>query len=88
MEDEQQNIIALKLKIKNVNFIMVTIYRPNGACKNFFPMLWLFISNLKEKDEPAKMIIGGDWNTVIDGSPVAENPDLHFMKLFRIIHST
>jgi exonuclease III len=82
MEDEQQNIIALKLKIKNVKFILVSIYGPNGACEKFFPMLTLFISKLKEKDEQAKIIIGGDWNTVIDGSPVAENPDLHLMKTF------
>jgi hypothetical protein len=45
-------------------------------------MLSLFISKLKGEGEPVRVIIGGDWNTVIDSSPVAENQDLHLMKTF------
>jgi hypothetical protein len=46
MEDENQNILALKCKIKNTNFVLVSIYGPNGVCENFFNRLGLFLRDM------------------------------------------
>jgi exonuclease III len=50
MEDENQNILALKCKIKNFSYVLVSIYGPNGACANFFnrqPIFARYVSGWK-----------------------------------------
>jgi exonuclease III len=80
MEDENQNILALKCKIKNTSFVLVSIYGPNGVCENFFKRLGLFLRDMSPDAKYNNIIVGGDWNTVLDGSAADENIDLHLMK--------
>jgi exonuclease III len=80
-EDPDQNIIALKIKINGNIYVIVSIYGPNGSCPVFFRNLDTYLNALVNKSV-AGIIVGGDWNTVLNSSPVNENIDLCNMLTF------
>jgi exonuclease III len=80
-EDQDQNIIALKVRILSKIYVLISIYGPNGCCPHFFANVDAYLNLLMDSNVTG-IIIGGDWNTVVDGRAVKENPDLCNMLTF------
>ena len=55
--------------------LLGSIYGPNGTGREFYRP----ISRIVNKSNNYKVIMGGDWNTVWDRSPVASNLDTFHM---------
>ena len=70
--DENENILAIRLKLKGAEFILTCIYGPNKNCENFFNDLNNVFSNVSN----LPIIVGGDWNCTPSGNPVKSNPDV------------
>ena len=58
--DPQENILMLRIKIRNVEFVIGAIYGPNldNNCLEFFN----FVSNTLNDWANLPIILGGDWN--------------------------
>jgi exonuclease III len=76
--DPQENILMLRIKINNVEFVAGAVYGPNtdNNCLEFFT----FISNTLNQWQNIPYILGGDWNATYSCLPVGENPDVLFMR--------
>jgi exonuclease III len=76
--DPQENILMLRVIIKNAEFVIGAIYGPNvdNNCREFFN----FISNTLNDWENLPYILGGDWNATFSCLPVDKNPDILFMR--------
>jgi exonuclease III len=80
MEDEDQNILMLKVKVQKNILVLASIYGPNGNCGRFYERLDFFLQSLWDTT-CSGIIIGGDWNTVIDADPDPEsNLDVYLMR--------
>jgi len=65
-----ENVILCKVKIKNVQLVVGSIYGPNENNPDFFVRL-----RRKLEEWALPFIIGGDFNTVLDQSVGMENLD-------------
>jgi exonuclease III len=76
--DSQENILLLRLKIKNVESVVGAIYGPNvdNNCRDFYN----FISTTLNSWDNLPYVLGGDWNSTFSCLPVDENPDILFMR--------
>jgi exonuclease III len=76
--DPQENILMLRIKIRNVEFVIGAIYGPNldNNCLEFFN----FVSNTLNEWANLPIILGGDWNATFSSLPIDENPDVLFMR--------
>ncbi len=76
--DPQENILMLRIKVRNVEMIVGAIYGPNldNNCLEFFN----FISNTLNDWSNLPIILGGDWNATFSTLPIDENPDVLFMR--------
>jgi exonuclease III len=72
MEDEEQNILILKIKIQKNILILGAVYDPNGNCVRFYENLDLFLRSMWDANCNG-IILGGDWNTVLDPDPDPES---------------
>jgi exonuclease III len=80
MEDEDQNILMLKVKVQKNTLILGSIYGPNGNCVRFYEHLDFFLQALWDTT-CSGIVLGGDWNTVIDSDPDPEsNLDVYQMR--------
>jgi len=70
--DFEDNYILLDLNISGCRFVLGSVYGPNRDENEFFDNLKLDLRNLKQE----KIIIGGDWNSTWDSSPVPQNIDV------------
>jgi exonuclease III len=73
-EDDNQNIIALKVRFDGSIFLLVSVYGPNNTCDDFFKNLDLFLH--VNREEGINIVMGGDWNTVLDNNSPDSNIDL------------
>ena len=76
--DPQENILLLRIKVNNVEFVVGAVYGPNidNNCMDFFS----FVSTSLNKWPNVPYILGGDWNATFSCLPVGENPDVLFMR--------
>ncbi len=76
--DPQENVLLLRLKIRNVEIALGAVYGPNvdHNCADFFG----FISNTLNNWHNIPYILGGDWNATFSCLPLNENPDVLFMR--------
>jgi exonuclease III len=81
LEDIDENIVMLKIKLNGSLFIISSIYGPNSGSADFYENLDVFLTNLTGT-ETCDIILAGDWNTVVDNSPVKDNLDLLNMVTF------
>jgi exonuclease III len=81
IEDIDENIVMLKIKLNGSLFIISSIYGPNSGSADFYENLDVFLTNLTGT-ETCDIILAGDWNTVVDNSPVKDNLDLLNMVTF------
>ena len=65
IKDPNGNFIILKISINSVDYILVNLYAPNKDCPEFFTHINTLIGNIDVNN----IIIGGDWNLVL-------NPDI------------
>jgi exonuclease III len=65
------NILLLKIRIGNATLTVGSIYGPNIDDRNFFNTL----SEITRRFNSDFCIIGGDWNTTLDGRPSNRNID-------------
>lgn len=75
LKDQTENIIAIHCKINGFEIMLCSIYGPNNIDRGFFRTLSQFLNTIPNVPK----ILGGDWNTVIDTSPVEDNIDIHNM---------
>jgi exonuclease III len=73
-EDDNQNIIALKVRTDEGTFLLVSVYGPNNTCVEFFRNLELFLH--VNAGDGIYVVMGGDWNTVLDKNLPEKNIDL------------
>lgn len=67
-----ENYLILKCKIDDKNIALGVIYGPNLNNREFYREL---IDRVKQLEMP--LILGGDYNTVLDGNNGDENIDLY-----------
>ena len=72
IRDQDENILALHCNIDENEYLICAIYGPNNTCRTFYRN----IEQILERFKHLKVIIGGDWNTVWDQSPVEQNIDI------------
>ena len=70
IKDEDENFLFLKVKIKGKKLLLRAIYGPNRNDKEFFKDIRVRLENVEEQ-----IIIGGDFNTVLDNRQGIENLD-------------
>jgi len=66
-----ENFLLLKCKMENKLFLLGGVYGPNANNTNFYAQL-----RIKIESYGIPFLIGGDFNTVLDGSMGEENLDL------------
>jgi exonuclease III len=69
--DMEGNILLLDITIQGVRMTVGSIYGPNNDNEDFFNT----ISDTCNRLNNRLKVIGGDWNTTVDGSPVRLNID-------------
>jgi len=69
--DPEENYIFLKVNYKGQKLLLGSIYGHNSTSRDFYRRITRILSKNRER----KIIMGGDWNTVWDRSPVATNID-------------
>ena len=76
--DPQENRILLKIKIKQSEIVLGSVYGPNLdlGCEAFYEK----ISETLNRWRGIPCIIGGDWNATPSNLPLNENPDVLFMR--------
>jgi exonuclease III len=76
--DIQENILMLRIKIRNVEMVIGAIYGPNldNNCLELFN----FVSNTLNEWTNLPIILGGDWNATFSSLPIEENPKVLFMR--------
>jgi hypothetical protein len=65
------NILIIDVTILGKRFTLGSIYGPNTDVENFFSD----IRHTCEAFANAHIIVGGDWNTTVDGRPTNSNID-------------
>jgi exonuclease III len=73
--DKDENILLLKCRIKNYEFVLGSVYGPNKDTVDFFNELKAMLLELNSN----KVIIGGDWNLTPSADPPADNLDTYKM---------
>jgi exonuclease III len=74
VKDADENFLAMRAKIESFDLILVSVYGPNGSDAAFFRYLDGAINQLS-RGESLPIIMGGDWNTTWDSSPIQTNID-------------
>ncbi len=79
--DLQENFYILDIEINKVRYGIGAIYGPNSTSREFYRSLrgnlQLLIAN--GVTTLANFVLGGDWNTTVDRSPIASNIDTFYM---------
>jgi len=78
VEDQDENFLLLKIEINALPVIVGAVYGPNNSDRGFFAGITRAINQLRNGSE-VPVIIGGDWNTVWDDSPINRNIDVFSM---------
>ena len=73
--DPEENFIFIRTSLLGKNLLLGAIYGPNNTSRDFYRR----ISAILELYTNCSIIIGGDWNTVLDQSPVGNNIDIFKM---------
>ena len=73
IDDVDENFLVISAKINNFRIILASVYGPNGINREFFTKLEEAIRQSGVDD--SEIVIGGDWNTCWDNSPVHLNVD-------------
>lgn len=70
--DQEENIMLIHRKLNSKEFVLASVYAPNGTCRNFYRNLNAFLYVYPT----LPVIRGGDWNTVLDPNIVSSNIDI------------
>jgi exonuclease III len=73
--DSDENILILKCKINNYEFLLGSVYGPNKDTKEFFEDLQSYVQGANSK----RVIIGGDWNLTPSAEAPPDNLDTYKM---------
>jgi exonuclease III len=84
INSEDENILALRIQLKNTEVMLISIYGPNNADPGFFNVLSDILTTLND----VPVILGGDWNATLSTDPVQINIDiLNMARLPNLNHS-
>jgi exonuclease III len=72
--DPDENFLIVKVSLEHNTVILASIYGPNSGDRAFFSRLERGISELNEGGT-VPVVVGGDWNTTWDSSPINSNID-------------
>jgi exonuclease III len=73
--DQNENILLIRVKIKNKIVILGSIYGPNTTDRGFYREIDNFLSN----NPGTSIIIGGDWNVTWSNTEPVDNIDISGM---------
>ena len=73
--DPEENFISIRTSLLGKNLLLGAIYGPNNTSWDFYRKILAIL----ELYTNCSIIIGGDWNTVLDQSPVGNNIDIFKM---------
>jgi exonuclease III len=76
--DPNENFFIIDIELNKVRYGIGAVYGPNNTSRDFFRGLRQSIHDLATKGVN-NIILGGDWNTTVDRSPVAFNIDTFCM---------
>ena len=77
--------IILTLKVDNINFIICNVYGPNrnNKARDMFEQLNLQLLKLRDKYKGAIVVVGGDFNDVLDENLDRHPPRLSLSRTFK-----
>ncbi len=79
-KDTGENYFIVDVSISGVRYCIGAIYGPNNTCRDFYRNIHAVLTDVHNRlDSPPRIILGGDWNTVVDRSPVHSNIDIFCM---------
>jgi exonuclease III len=83
-QDEDENILLLKVNIKGTVLVLISIYGPNNTDLAFFERL----SDQLNVNSNLPVIMAGDWNCTFSTNPLISNPDcLNMKRVPNLTHS-
>jgi exonuclease III len=71
-KDQHENILIIKFNTAGGNMCIGSVYGPNSTDREFYN----FITNVLTENNNIPVLLGGDWNTTWDNSPVHTNIDI------------
>jgi exonuclease III len=84
INSQDENILALRIHLKNTEVMLISIYGPNNTDPGFFNVLSDILRTLND----VPVILGGDWNATLSTDPVQNNIDvLNMARLPNLSHS-
>ncbi len=79
-KDAGENYYILDLTINGLRYCIGAVYGPNNTCRDFYCNLNVVMSDVYNRAALSpRIIIGGDWNTVVDRNPLQVNIDVFCM---------
>ena len=73
--DQDENVLILDVSLKNSHFLLGSIYGPNNTCRGFYN----FLREIFIRKPNHEIVLGGDWNTVLDRTIIDFNIDVFGM---------
>jgi exonuclease III len=84
VNSEDENILALRINLRNTEVIFISIYGPNSPDPAFFNEL----TGILTRFPALPVVIGGDWNATLSNEPVQNNIDvLNMARIPNLTHS-
>jgi exonuclease III len=79
-KDTGENYYILDITISGLRYCIGSVYGPNNTCREFYRNLNAVLSDVYNRAEQSpRIILGGDWNTVVDRNPLQVNIDVFCM---------
>jgi exonuclease III len=76
--DLQENFYILDIEINKIRYGIGAIYGPNSTSREFYRSLRSILDTLTANGV-TNIVLGGDWNTTVDRSPIVSNIDTFYM---------
>jgi hypothetical protein len=79
-KDTGENYFIVDITINGVRYCIGAIYGPNNTCCDFYRNIHAVLTDVQNRSEsPSRIVLGGDWNTVVDRSSLQSNIDVFCM---------
>jgi exonuclease III len=83
-DSEDENILLLRLRIRNSEVIFISVYGPNSVDNQFFNTVTEYLT----ENRNVPVILGGDWNATFSPDPIQNNLDcINMARLPNVNHS-